>query len=68
MQNSSSTTQNSAIGNLGRRVLAWVIIAAVVVLAIKLIFGAVIGFFTFLITLALIGAAVVGVLWALRHI
>jgi hypothetical protein len=60
--------ENSALGNLGRRVLAWIIIAAVVVLAIKLIFGAVIGFFTFLITLALIAAAVVGVMWALRHI
>jgi hypothetical protein len=60
--------ENSALGNLGRRVLAWIIIAAVVVLAIKLIFGAVIGFFTFLITLVLIAAAVVGVLWALRHI
>jgi hypothetical protein len=60
--------QNSALGNLGRRVLAWVIIAAVVVLAIKLIFGAVIGFFMMIVTLALIAAAVVGVLWALRNI
>jgi hypothetical protein len=60
--------QNSALGNLGRRVLAWVIIAAVVVLAIKLIFGAVIGFFMMIVTLALIAAAVIGVLWALRNI
>ena len=58
----------SAVGNLGRRVLAWIVIAAVVVLAIKLIFGAFVGFVTFLFTLALIGVAVVGVIWALRHI
>jgi hypothetical protein len=59
--------QNSALGNLGRRVLAWVIVIAVAILAIKLIIGAVFGFFTMIITLALIAAAIVGVLWALRH-
>ena len=58
----------SAVGNLGRRVLAWIVIAAVVVLAIKLIFGAFMGLVTMLFTLALIGVAVVGVIWALRHI
>jgi hypothetical protein len=60
--------QGSAVGNLGRRVLAWIVIAAVVVLAIKLIFGAVVGLITMLFTLALIAVAVVGVIWALRHI
>ena len=60
--------QGSAVGNLGRRVLAWIVIAAVVVLAIKLIFGAVVGLITMLFTFALIGVAVVGVIWALRHI
>ena len=64
MENSGS----SALGNLGRRVLAWIVIAAVVVLAIKLIFGAVVGLITMLFTLALIAVAVVGVIWALRHI
>jgi hypothetical protein len=60
--------QNSALGNLGKRVLAWVIIAAVVVLAIKLVVGAVFGFITMIFTLALIAAAIVGVMWALRHL
>jgi hypothetical protein len=60
--------QNSALGNLGKRVLAWIVIAAVVVLAIKLIFGAIVGFVTMIFTLALIAVAVVGVIWALRHI
>jgi hypothetical protein len=60
--------ENSALGNLGKRVLAWIVIAVVVVLAIKLIFGAVVGFVTMIFTLALIAAAVMGVIWALRHI
>jgi hypothetical protein len=59
---------NSALGNLGRRVLAWVIIIAVAILAIKLIVGAVFGFFTMIVTLALIAAAIFGVMWALRHL
>ena len=59
--------QNS-LGNLGKRVIAWVIIAAVAILAIKLILGAVVGFVTFVFTLALIAAAIVGVMWALRHL
>jgi hypothetical protein len=59
--------QNS-LGNLGKRVIAWVVIAAVAILAIKLILGAVVGFVTFVFTLALIAAAIVGVMWALRHL
>jgi hypothetical protein len=60
--------QNSALGNLGKRVIAWILIAAVAILAIKLIIGAVFGFITMILTLALIAVAIVGVLWALRHI
>jgi hypothetical protein len=60
--------ENSALGNLGRRILAWIIVAAVAVLAIKLIVGAVFGFITMIITLAVIAAAIVGVLWAMRHL
>jgi hypothetical protein len=62
------TMQNSALGNLGKRVIAWIVIAAVVVLALKLIVGAVFGFVTMIFTLALIAVAVLGVLWALRHV
>jgi hypothetical protein len=60
--------QNSALGNIGKRVLAWILIAAVAVLAIKLIIGAVFGFVTMIFTLALIAVAIVGVLWAVRHL
>jgi hypothetical protein len=60
--------QNSALGNLGKRVLAWIVVAAVAILAIKLIIGAVFGFITMILTLALIAVAIVGVMWAVRHL
>jgi hypothetical protein len=60
--------QNSALGTLGKRVVAWIVVAAVAVLAIKLIVGAVFGFVTMIFTLALIAAAIFGVLWAVRHL
>lgn len=59
---------NSALGTLGKRVIAWILIAAVAILAIKLIIGAVFGFVTMIFTLVLIAAAIMGVLWALRHL
>jgi hypothetical protein len=60
--------QNSALGSLGKRVIAWIVIAAVAILAFKLIIGAVFGLVTMVLTLALIAAAIVGVLWALRQL
>ena len=60
--------ENSALGTLGKRVVAWIVIAAVVLLVIKLAIGAIFGFVTMIITFALIAAAVVGLLWALRHL
>ena len=44
--------QNSALGSLGKRVIAWIVIAAVAILAIKLIIGAVFGLVTMIFTLA----------------
>jgi hypothetical protein len=60
--------QNSALGSLGKRVIAWIVVAAVAILAIKLIIGAVFGFITMIFTLALIAVAIVGVMWAVRHL
>ena len=47
---------------------AWIVVAAVAILAIKLIIGAVFGLVTMIFTLALIAAAIVAVLWAVRHL
>ena len=55
-------------GSLGRRVLAWVIVIAVAGIALKLLIGAVFGILQVLISIALLVAVVMGVLWALRHI
>jgi flagellar biosynthesis protein FliQ len=55
-------------GSLGRRALAWVIIIAVAVIALKLAIGAVFGILQALISIALLVVVVMGVLWALRHI
>ena len=55
-------------GGLGRRVLAWVIIIAVAIIALKLAIGAVFGLLQMLFAVALLVAVVMGVFWALRHI
>jgi hypothetical protein len=60
--------ENSALGTLGKRVVAWIVIAAVAVLAIKLIVGAIFGFVTMIFTLVLIAAAIMAVLWAVRRL
>ncbi len=60
--------QNSALGNLGKRIIAWIVVAAVAILAIKLIIGAVFGLITMILTLALIAVAIVCVMWAVRHL
>jgi flagellar biosynthesis protein FliQ len=55
-------------GGLGRRALAWVIIIAVAIIALKLAFGIVVGLIQAAISMALLVVVVMGVLWALRHI
>jgi hypothetical protein len=71
MHNSAPTPaprQGSAVSTIGKRVLAWVVIAAVAVIALKLLAGVVVGLVTFAFTVALAIAVVVGVIWALRHL
>jgi hypothetical protein len=71
MHNSAPTPahrQGSAVSTIGKRVLAWVVIAAAAVLALKLLAGVVVGLVTFAFTLVLAVAVVFGVIWALRHL
>jgi hypothetical protein len=58
---------NSTLGTLGKRVLAWIVIAFVVLLALKLAVGLVVGFATTVFMLILVAVAVVGLVWAFRH-
>jgi hypothetical protein len=58
----------TASGGLGKRLLAWVILIAVAVIALKLALGAIFGLLQALISIALLVVVVMGVLWALRHL
>ena len=68
MENTPAQRSSSAVGTLGKRVVAWLVIAAAVIIALKLIIGAVLGFVTMIFTLVLIAAAIMAVVWALRHL
>ena len=60
--------ENSAGSGLGKRLLAWVVLIAVGLIALKLVLGALIGLATLLVTIVVIVGAVWAVLWALRHL
>jgi hypothetical protein len=51
-----------------RKALAFIIIAAVAVLAFKVLLAIVVGFVHVLFALALLAVVVIAVLWALRHL
>jgi hypothetical protein len=55
-------------GGLGKRVVGWVILIAVAIIALKLAIGAVFGLLQALISIALLVVVVMGVFWALRHL
>jgi hypothetical protein len=63
-----NTSTPSTFGSFGKRVIAWVVIAAALILALKLIVSAVLGFVMLLFTIALVVVVIGGVLWALRHL
>jgi hypothetical protein len=58
----------SAFGALGRRVVAWVILIAIAVIALKVVFGIVAGLISALLWATLLVVLAVGVVWALRHV
>ncbi len=59
---------DSASGSLIKRAIAWVIVIAVAFVALKIVFGVVIGLLQVLGSIALLVVVVFGVLWALRHL
>src|SRR5215207_3205425 len=68
MENTPAQRGSSAVGTLGKRVVAWLVVAAVAVIALKLIIGAVMGFVTFLLTIVAVVACIAAVVWALRRL
>jgi hypothetical protein len=59
---------SSTLGSLGRSALAWIIVLAIAVLAIKVVFGIVAGFVMALVWAAVLVMVVMAALWALRHL
>jgi membrane protein YdbS with pleckstrin-like domain len=68
MENTPAQRPSSAVGTLGKKVIAWLVVAAAAIIALKLIIGAVMGIVTFALTIVLVVAVIVAVMWALRHL
>ena len=68
MENTPAQRSGSAVGTLGKKVVAWLVVAAAAIIALKLIIGAVMGIVTFVLTIVLVVAVIVAVMWALRHL
>jgi hypothetical protein len=58
----------TALGDMGRRLLAWALIVIAVLVVLKIVAGVVIGFVYTVLTVTLLLVVGVAVLWALRHI
>jgi hypothetical protein len=54
--------------SLGKRALAWIVVIAAALLALKLIAGAVMGLITLIFTVVVVVAIAMAVMWALRHL
>jgi hypothetical protein len=63
MENTSST-----FGDLGKKAIAWIVLIAAVIIALKIIVGSVIGFLTMIFGLVVIVGLLIAVVWALRHL
>jgi hypothetical protein len=60
--------QDSLFGTLGKRVVAWAVLVFAALLALKLASVIVFGLLQALFMIFLVVLAVVGVMWAVRHI
>ncbi|HYM57405.1 MAG TPA: hypothetical protein VES79_05525 [Solirubrobacteraceae bacterium] len=60
--------QNSPLGPLGKRIVAYLVLIAAAILALKVIAAVFIGLLQAVFMVVLILAALGGVFWALRHI
>jgi hypothetical protein len=59
---------NSTFGDFGRRAVAWLIIAVVAIVALKIVISIVAGLVATLFSVVLLVALGFGVVWALRHL
>jgi hypothetical protein len=63
-----SEQHSSTFGTLGRRLVAWIVLIAIAVIAIKVVFSVVAGIVMTILWAALLVAVVVAGLWALRRV
>ena len=60
--------QHSAFGTLGRRLVAWIVLIAIAIVALKIVFGIVAGIVTAILWAALLAGVVVAALWAVKRL
>jgi uncharacterized membrane protein YphA (DoxX/SURF4 family) len=58
----------SVFGSFARKAIAWIVLIAVALIALKVVIGIAIGLVTTLLSLALLGVLLFAVFWALRRV
>ena len=61
-------TETSTFGTLGRRLVAWIILIAVALVALKILIGIVTGLVMTVVWIAALGALAFAVLWAVKRL
>ena len=59
--------QHSAFGTLGRRLVAWIVLIALAIVALKIVFSIVAGIVMTVVWTGLLAGLVVAVVWAVRR-
>jgi hypothetical protein len=57
-----------ALGTLGRRLVAWLVLAVVAVILLKIVFGIIAGFVQTVLLVAVLAMACVALVWALNRV
>jgi hypothetical protein len=60
--------KHSPFGMLGRRLIAWIVLLAIAVIAIKIVIGIVAGIVMAVVWAALLVVLAGAVVWAVRHV
>jgi hypothetical protein len=61
-------TETSTFGTLGRRLVAWIILIAVALVALKILIGIVTGLVMTVVWIAALAALAFAVLWAVKRL
>jgi membrane associated rhomboid family serine protease len=61
-------TETSTFGTLGRRLVAWIILIAVALIALKIVIGIISGLVMTVVWIAALAALAFAVLWAVKRL